>query len=377
MNLQNYSAVRFGGSLLSYPVNQPSGLERILFDAGLIQKVSLAEIYDIKAGTTIQQAWLDLNYHNRPRHATDPDNWHDKLYGCTRGEFFVNALAGCSRILDVGCGEGWPSLYLARAHLQVVGIDVSGKHLETAQAVAALMGLDNVQFIEANLLSLPFPDSSFDGVCYGGNVLTYDFNPQIILNELYRVLRPGGVFALEQWPVDRATPAYERIGFFIDGGPPILHYQAGLGLYSRSYFIYLNPKMHLGQLVVKAADSSRMLTNYEKYLGALTPIQRQACEKAKTEIEAGNLSLVMKAIYSGEDRSLAADELPSLLSAAGFTGFASWAIPNEVRFAQQLKRANLLHQIDDDHIHPFLQALVAAAPRHPKWDFQWVTCKKP
>jgi tRNA/tmRNA/rRNA uracil-C5-methylase (TrmA/RlmC/RlmD family) len=68
----------------------------------------------------------------------------------------------------VGCGEGWPSLYLARAHLQVVGIDVSGNHLETARTVAALMGLDNVQYI---------PDSSFDGVCYGGNILTYVFNP--------------------------------------------------------------------------------------------------------------------------------------------------------------------------------------------------------
>ncbi len=108
----------------------------------------------------------------------------------------------------------------------------------------------------------------------------------------------------------------------------------------------------------------------------MTPVQRQACEQVKAEIEDGNLSLVVKAIYSGDDRSLAVDELPSLLATAGFTGFASWAIPDAVRFAQQLKRAGILRRIDDDQIQPFLQALVAGAPRRPKWDFQWVTCTK-
>jgi 2-polyprenyl-3-methyl-5-hydroxy-6-metoxy-1,4-benzoquinol methylase len=99
---------------MDYPVSSPSKLERLLFDNCLVEKVKLAEIYDIKACTRIQQAWLDSNYHTRQRHSNVVDDWNDKLYSSSRGEFFVKAFSDCEHVLDVGCGEGWPSLYLAQ-----------------------------------------------------------------------------------------------------------------------------------------------------------------------------------------------------------------------------------------------------------------------
>jgi len=96
-----------------YPVTQPTRLERLLFDAGIATRVDLSVIYDVKAGTTAQRAWQSAEVCRTPPDIHVPHSWDHKLHACIRGEFFCEAMRGCRRVLDVGCGEGFPSLYLA------------------------------------------------------------------------------------------------------------------------------------------------------------------------------------------------------------------------------------------------------------------------
>jgi len=350
----------------TYPVTNASALEKVLFDAGLVEKVSLAEIYDIKAGTTIQRATLDPEQCRRKPDVHNPDDWGNELWANTRWEWFAHVLQDCKRVLDVGCGEGRPSLYLSHRLPEVVGIDVSPAHIELARGRAKLFGLNRVSFEVGDIENLPFPDAGFDGVCFGGNVFTYQYDVPRMLREICRVLRPGGPFAFEQWPGNPDAPAHEGIQFFIDGGPPIVHYNAGKGLCGRSYFIYIKPDSAQG----------RRLTELAAHMsGLLTDEQRQACEEIADEIRKGNVDVVERAIYSGENRSIAANELPGLLANAGFTDIAYWAVPEGRAFAESLQKSGAFRRLGQDDLLPCLRALVASSPRMGTW-IESVSCRK-
>ena len=349
------------------PFDCPSKLETLLFAAGKVRKVSLPEIYDIKARTSIQRTWQDPKVCRTLPKVTEPEHWNDKLHACVRGEFFVQALKGCGKILDVGCGEGWPSLYLARSFPAVVGIDLSPEHIALARSTAELMRLSGIEFEIGLIEDLRFGDEEFDGVCFGGNVFTYGVSAEVMLRQVHRVLKPKGVFAFEQWPTDPSQPHFEQIGWFIDGGPPILHYSAGHGLYSRTYFIYIDPQTNQGRRL------SELATRMD---GELTAEQRKSCEEIKRDLEQGELGIVVEAIYAGVDRSLSAEELPRSPHEAGFADVTSWALPDARQFARSLEADGSLSKLPQDDVLPFIRALVSSAPRCPGWVHQWVTCRK-
>jgi len=350
----------------SYPVTDLSPLERVLFDAGLVEKVSLAEIYDVKAGTSTQRASLDPETYRAKPDVHNPEDWGNELWANTRWEWFAYVLRDCHRVLDVGCGEGRPSLYLSHRLPEVIGIDISPANIALARNTADRLGLDRASFQVANIQSLPFPDASFDGVCFGGNVFTYHFDVPRMLREIHRVLRPGGPFAFEQWPEDPDSPPRERILWFIDGGPPIVHYHAGQGLYGRAYFIYINPDSQQGKRLAELAT---------RMSGLLSDEQQHACEEIANEIREGNVGIVDRATYSGEHRSIAAHELPNLLTSAGFTDITYWAVPDGSAFAESLQQTGLLDRLTQDDLLPCLRALVASSPQTDRWVEQ-VTCRK-
>jgi len=352
--------------MTGYPVTDPSKLEKLLFEAGLVQKVSLAEIYDIKARTSAQRASLDPERYRRKPDVHDLDDWANELWANTRWEWLAYVLRDCLRVLDVGCGEGRPSLYLSHRLPEVVGLDISPANIALARTTAEHLGLVGVTFEVGDIEDLPFPDASFDGACFGGNVFTYQCDVPRMLRQINRVLCPGGPFAFEQWPVDPNSPPYERILWFIDAGPPIVHYNARQGLYSRSYFIYIKPDSLQGQRLSELAT---------RMSGLLSDEQRQACEEIAEEIREGDVGIVERATYSGEHRSIAANELPQLLEHAGFTEVTYWAVPDGRAFAESLEQSGILHRLTQDDLLPCLRALVASSPRIDCWVEQ-VTCRK-
>nr|WP_281176358.1 class I SAM-dependent methyltransferase [Pseudonocardia acaciae] len=100
-------------------------------------------------------------------------------------------------VLDMGAGLGGPARYLARHRgCRVTGVDLARETVEVATELTERCGLaDTVRFREGGVTELPFADASFDAAIMlhvGMNVS----DKAALCAEAFRVLRPGGRFAL-------------------------------------------------------------------------------------------------------------------------------------------------------------------------------------
>jgi SAM-dependent methyltransferase len=105
------------------------------------------------------------------------------------------AIAGDARIVEIGCGTGQMSLYLARADRVVVGADLTRASLRLGAAAAREYGLDGVQFVETDLQRPGLRDGAFD-VVYSAGVVHHTANPRASFARLARLARPGGIVVL-------------------------------------------------------------------------------------------------------------------------------------------------------------------------------------
>ncbi|HET7697845.1 MAG TPA: methyltransferase domain-containing protein [Vicinamibacterales bacterium] len=94
------------------------------------------------------------------------------------------------RLLEIGGGMGTDLAQFARHGAIVTDLDLSAGHLALAQENFRLRGLPGT-FIHQDAETLPFPDASFD-VVYSNGVIHHTPNTQSVVDEIYRVLAPGG-----------------------------------------------------------------------------------------------------------------------------------------------------------------------------------------
>jgi tocopherol O-methyltransferase len=113
-------------------------------------------------------------------------------------------------ILDVGCGIGGSSLYLAEKFgARVTGITLSPVQANRAKDRARAAGLQaKTDFQVANALNIPFPDNSFDLIW---SLESGEHMPDKVkfLQECHRVLKPGGKLIFVTWchrPITPTTP---------------------------------------------------------------------------------------------------------------------------------------------------------------------------
>jgi SAM-dependent methyltransferase len=105
------------------------------------------------------------------------------------------------KILDVACGSGEPSISIAallKGRGEVVGVDMAAEPLKVARVRAEKRGLENVEYIQADVHALPFGDNSFDRVTSRLGVMFFGDLGKA-LGEMRRVLKPGGRVALLAW----------------------------------------------------------------------------------------------------------------------------------------------------------------------------------
>jgi SAM-dependent methyltransferase len=92
-------------------------------------------------------------------------------------------------VLEIGCGTGSDLLQFAKHGAVATGVDVTTKHVELARK-----RIGNLAVVyEADARHLPFEDATFDYV-YSHGVLHHSDEPEKIVDEMFRVLRPGGRF---------------------------------------------------------------------------------------------------------------------------------------------------------------------------------------
>jgi malonyl-CoA O-methyltransferase len=110
----------------------------------------------------------------------------------------VRALAGDVRglkVLDLGCGTGRHSLWLAQQGAEVTGVDFSDGMLAEARKKP---GADPIRFVVHDLAQpLPFPDATFDLVV-SGLVLEHLIDLAVFFREARRVLKLGGFAVISE-----------------------------------------------------------------------------------------------------------------------------------------------------------------------------------
>lgn len=103
-------------------------------------------------------------------------------------------------VLDVGCGNGIYTQWLAKKCEPAYGIDHNLKNLSWGKSE-----FPNVNFLMANGESLPFPDDFFGAVMIT-EVLEHTRDDRLTLQEIHRVMRPGGTLLV-------STPHKGLFGF--------------------------------------------------------------------------------------------------------------------------------------------------------------------
>src|SRR5438270_4495773 len=132
------------------------------------------------------------------------------------------------RVLEVGCGAGVDLARFAKGGADVTGVDVSRPAIDLARANFEQQRLRG-EFRVADGEQLPFPDDSFDLV-FAHGVVQYTPNPQRLVNECRRVLKPGGdaifqVYNRVSWL--NALSKLMKVGLEHEDAPVLIKFSIG------------------------------------------------------------------------------------------------------------------------------------------------------
>jgi SAM-dependent methyltransferase len=119
------------------------------------------------------------------------------------------AIPGDALVLDMGCGTGQLSLFLASADREIVGADLARPSLELAQDAARRYDLRNVTFIETDLRAPGLRSGVFDIVICSG-VLHHTPDPRASFASVARLARPGGILVIGLYNVYARLPLRVR-----------------------------------------------------------------------------------------------------------------------------------------------------------------------
>jgi ubiquinone/menaquinone biosynthesis C-methylase UbiE len=164
--------------------------------------------------------------------ATGWEKWSDIMdSGAAHISERMIELAGVqpgSRVLDVACGRGEPSLTAARAAApdgSVTATDISAEMLAFGRDRAAAQGVENIEFVESGANALDFPAGTFDAAVSRWGII-FEPDGEGAAARVRGFLKPGSRFAISSWGTPDKVPflgipvstTMQRLG--IDPPPP-------------------------------------------------------------------------------------------------------------------------------------------------------------
>ncbi|KAJ6445356.1 sterol 24-C-methyltransferase [Purpureocillium lavendulum] len=180
------------------------------------------ETEDARQARTKDYASITRQYYNL---ATDLYEyaWGESFHFCrfAFGEPFGQAIArhehylagqmgikSGMKVLDVGCGVGGPAREMVKfTGCHVTGLNLNEYQIQRARNYATREGLEHkLDFVQSDFMNMPFPDNSFDAV-YVIEATCHAPSLQGVYSEIFRVLKPGGVFGVYEWLM---TDAYDN-----------------------------------------------------------------------------------------------------------------------------------------------------------------------
>lgn len=354
-----------------YPVTNPAPWEKTLFDAALPVIKPVGWFYDVYTETSAHREWFEELVTRPELDVHNPQHWDIKHHAQVLGEWLAQLFRDCERVLDVGCGQGYPSLYLARYLPEVVGIDVSGGQIQRAREAAEMLGLSNAAFEVGRADELRFPDASFDGVCFMASLGYPQCDPCRALEEAARVLRPGGVAAFGTFLELGASAEPEEqtwggAAWFVDTGPPALHCWAGSEGRSRRYLVHYDSDSRQGQALLAAREADG-------------DDQQEVSERLVEEIASGQTTAITAVHFTGEGGGPVSSDPQAFcqaLTQAGFRDITSWEMPSGKDFAEALAEEGLLERLRQEDLMPYLRGLARSAPRAEGCRYEKVSCIK-
>ena len=177
-----------------------------------------------------------------------------------------------SQGLDVGCGMGIITQSLAKAVSpsgHVTGLDISPEQIDFAKESAKNSVMSqHVSFRQGDMRTLPFEADTFDWVWSMDCVGYAPLNPHPLIQELVRVVKPGGRIALLAWSSEQLLPGYPELEArlrattaglapFEKGKNPALHISRALGWFREAGLLNCSAHTFVAEVYAPLLDSQR------------------------------------------------------------------------------------------------------------------------
>ena len=109
----------------------------------------------------------------------------------------------CKKIMDLGCGTGRHTIFLAKNDFNVIASDISETGLKTTENKANKLGLKNIEYLQNDMRNIPLSENTLDGllcVWTTGHGMLIDVEKNV--EEIYRILKPNGIVIIDYVSID-------------------------------------------------------------------------------------------------------------------------------------------------------------------------------